>query len=352
MDADILHILQDGVTAPSGENCQPWKFVVKGGTVSLFNVPDADTSLYNSQQKGSYIAHGALIENITISAQSKGYVSTVVLFPNEKDVTHVADVTFEKSETQTHPLYEVLRARCTNRKDFTGENLSDKDKRELMAASQSKTTTLILVDDKTTVRKIGTSLGLHELVLFENKYLHDFFYDHILWDKKDEGKSGGFYITTLEFLPHQLKAVTLFKSWFALSILNRILGVSKMISKENGEKYAASGTFGAVTMTGNAPRDYVEAGRSLEKMWLTATKLNLALHPCNGITYLVDHINDNGGVEFSEKHSSLLKSAYKTIQEEFGAGDNKLAFVFRIGKASAPSARSSRLDPVIEWVSH
>ncbi len=66
-------ILEAGVRAPSGENCQPWRFVVAGDTLSIFNIPERDLSPYNFNQLGSMVAHGALIENIVIAATAFGY---------------------------------------------------------------------------------------------------------------------------------------------------------------------------------------------------------------------------------------------------------------------------------------
>lgn len=349
MNEDLQKIIEDGVNAPSGENCQPWKFIVKGNTVSIFNIPEADTSLYNSKQKGSFIAHGALIETMSISAAHREYRVTVSLFPQLRDDNHVADMIFERDGHQSSTLYHEIFTRCTNRKSYTGEKLLQKDKDTLIQATKHLgSTSLILIEDEHNVNLLGNALGVHERVLFENKTLHDFFYGHILWDKEDEDKAGGFYIDTLEFLPHQLKAVKLFKSWLKLSVLNKILGVSKMIGKENGEKYAKSGTIGAVTMKGYSPQDYLEAGRSIQRMWLTATSLGLSVHPCNGVSFLVEYIQDTGGPEFSKKHIELLEHAYQDVIRGLGSPKEGIAFVFRIGIAAAPSAHAKRLKPAIE----
>ena len=77
MEETIRKILEESVYAPSGENCQPWKFAVDGSSIHIFNVPEADTSLYNFEQKGSYVAHGALIETIVIVALKYDYKPNV-----------------------------------------------------------------------------------------------------------------------------------------------------------------------------------------------------------------------------------------------------------------------------------
>lgn len=352
MKSDVEKIIADGVYAPSGENCQPWRFEVSGNKVSIFNVPEADLSLYNSKQKGSYIAHGALIENMDISAQYHGYSLDISFFPQPADDTHIADMFFEKGQMKDASLYNVITKRCTNRKNFTGEKLSAEQKKSLKdAVETSSDAKLILVDEDVKVKALGLALGLHEQVLFENKSLHDFFYEHVLWNDKDEYKSGGFYFKTLEFLPHQLGPVKLFKKWPLLSLLNPILKISKMIGKENGEKYGKSGTIGVITMTSSDKKDYVQVGRSIQKMWLTAEQNSLALHPCNGISYLIEYIHDNNSDVFSKSDTSILKHAHSELVHSFGSGIAKHFFTFRIGKADDPTARAKRLPPKVVYVS-
>ncbi len=347
---EITKIIEDGVKAPSGENCQPWRFIIQGGEVLVFNVPDADISLYNLEQKGSYIAHGALLENIRISALHYGYAVEIVLFPDEKDTTHVATLTFKKNAPVENTLYKAIDTRCTNRKEYTGEKLSNKEKETLIEAVRSiPSYDFLLVDDDTILPSMGKALAAHEKVLFEHRKMHDFFYDHILWDKKDEAKAGGFYIKTLEFLPHQLGAVKVFKHWPLLVVLNKIIGVSTMISKDNGEKYARSGTFGAITMKDSSDKDYVYLGMTMQRVWLTATNLDIAMHPCNGTLYLMKHIISQGDKEFSKKHRSLIKESYADILSQFDSKDGEVVFIFRLGKAEPPTATAHRVKPFITY---
>jgi nitroreductase len=351
MKSDIEKIIHSAVHAPSGENCQPWIFKVRKNKVSLFNVEDADKSLYNSLQKGSYVSHGAVLENIMISAEKYGLTTTILLFPHKEDESHVADVLFEEGSVTTDNLDEYIATRCTNRKDFSGEKLSEIEKKKLIdSVTRMECSTFKIVQDDLVLPSLGKDLALNEKILFENKYIHDFFYEHIIWDKKDEEKAGGFYIDTLEFLPHQLKAVKIFKNWLILSMANKIAGISSMIAKENGEKYAKSGNFGALIMKGHSREDYVNMGRSMQRIWLTATSLGIAMHPCNGTIYFMEQIEDSKGSEFSQLHHSLIKESYKNILSIFGVEKEKIGFIFRMGKADKPTARAKRLKPVILYL--
>ncbi|MCF7898320.1 MAG: hypothetical protein K9L31_00005, partial [Candidatus Pacebacteria bacterium] len=280
-----------------------------------------------------------------------GYTTTVSLFPNKENEAHVADIIFTKSEILESSLYPFLQKRCTNRKDCIRKILPNEEKKQLTdSISDLGFDTFKIVDDDANMEVLGHALAVNERVLFENKYIHDFFYDHIIWDKKDEDKAGGFFVDTLEFLPHQLKAVKLLKHWWVLKILNVIPGVSKIISKENGEKYAKSAAFGAIIMEGSTKENYVNTGRSVQRVWLTATKLGIAMHPCNGTIYFLDQITDNGGKEFSIQHHKLIKDSNIKIRNAFNVTDSKISFIFRIGKADEPTARSKRLKPIIKFV--
>ena len=66
-------ILDIAVHAPSGDNSQPWRFKFDQNSILLFNLEDRDPTLYNFRQRGSYFAHGAIIENIIIVAGTLGY---------------------------------------------------------------------------------------------------------------------------------------------------------------------------------------------------------------------------------------------------------------------------------------
>jgi nitroreductase len=342
----ILEILKYGVMAPSGENCQPWRFVFKDEILSIFNDETADTSLYNLNQNGSYLAEGALIENIDLAAAFLGYSIHVALFPDHAKQNHIADISFSLGKKQeVGNLFAFIDKRCTNRKDYTTEKLDNSSKVKITESVSGFPSQVLFVDDNSSMERVGAALAVHEKVLFENKFMHKFFYKHIIWDKDKEKESGGFYIDTLEFLPHQLKAVKLFKNWKILTVLNFFLKISDKIAKENGQKYAYSGAFCALTIDAVKPEDFVVLGRAVQRVWLTATQLGLSVHPCNGTLYLKQYC-DLAGEHISPVHRGLINDAFSVIGSCFNPKNSNIAFIFRFGRSGAPSAVSKRLDPI------
>jgi hypothetical protein len=360
MQDDIEKIITDGTFAPSGENCQPWKFEVKGlsngARISIFNIPELDQSIYNFQQKGSYVAHGALIENIIISAAHHGYKTEVSLFPKPDYPDLVSIIKLEKGfaesgfSTTPHPLHAHIKHRHTNRKEHQSQKLSSEQKTALLdAAKGTGFGKLRIVDDAHSLEILGDALAVNEQIIFENKQLHRFFYDHILWDEKDQEKAGGFYVKTLEFLPHQLKGVKVFKRWSILRVLNKIAKVSRVIAKENAQKYAKSGALAVVAVDGNTPSDYVHAGQIAQRVWLTATQIGISVHPCTGVLYFMENIRGGNGAVFSDEHRTAIEKAYNDIVRVFKADALTMPMLFRLGFADSASARSMRMKANIVY---
>src|SRR6185437_10379585 len=121
-EKEVREMLQTAVRAPSGDNLQPWRFVLKGKILQIFDVKSNDT-VYNYKLRGTYVSHGALIENIVITASHFGYRAYVTLFP-ETNREHMADILLEKGEVVPDPLYDSIETRTTNRKMYKGTPLT------------------------------------------------------------------------------------------------------------------------------------------------------------------------------------------------------------------------------------
>lgn len=346
MIKDLVTIITDGTYAPSGENCQPWRFQVKDNIVNIFNVPENDQSIYNYQQFGSFIAHGALLENMSISAGKNGYQMEVELFPDSNQPNLVATAVFtQRTIYEDAPLYPFIQERCTNRKKYSGKTLTTQLKSELATTSKKNGGKIMFLDDREKMPILGKAAALNEEIIFENKSLHDFFYKHILW-KKNEQDATGFYIKSLEFLPQQLPIVKLLKNWKILVLMNKFFKISKVIARDNAKKYASSGTFFALTLHENTEKGYVMLGREFQRLWLTATKEGLALQPCTGILFFNARIRSGDQSVFTKSHINEIREACSHIENAFGTKD-QIGMFGRIGYANPPSGRATRKPPVI-----
>jgi hypothetical protein len=348
----IEKILEYGVMAPSGENAQPWRFIVLGDTISVYNIPERDQSLYSFGQNASYFAHGALLENMAITARAMGFSADIRLFPDKSDKTFVADVILAPAAKTDEPLFEIIPNRITNRKPYKKTSLTEAQRTAILNAGTSDNTiTLSLVEDPKKQDAIGYAASMNEEVLFQNKLMHHFFFSHINWTKEeDDKKSIGFYIPTLE-LPAPAKPLfRIMKNWSMARFFGK-LGLPKQIAKGNAKNvYITGAAHGAVAIRDGKPESFVQAGRAMERLWLTVTKLGLSLQPLAGITFLMQGISAGQAGSFTEEQIKKIRAAYETMRINFGLADEVLIMGFRIGEGETPSAHASRLPPNVNFI--
>jgi len=178
---DIKKILEVAVHAPSGENCQPWRFSVRKNEIDIFNIPERDQSLYNYGQMASYVAHGALIENILIASSAFGYRAKLNLFPEVGDPNLVAIVFLEQGTPVEDPLHRYIQRRCTNRKPYNTAPLSTDQLAAFTAvAEEIAGGKLILIQDRKKIKTLARAGSVNEQVMLSNEFLHKF------WQKKSE----------------------------------------------------------------------------------------------------------------------------------------------------------------------
>jgi len=182
MDERIAKLLTLAISAPSGDNCQPWSFAVTGRQLKVFNVPERDTSLYNFRQLASMVAHGALLENLLIAAPSLGYRPRIAYFPDSGTPDLVATVELEEGPRFEDPLLPWLLRRCTNRKKYAGTPLTQEQKNSLQRATDEVAeVTLRLESGQEKVKDLAAVLANNDRLVFENTHLHQFLFDHIRW---------------------------------------------------------------------------------------------------------------------------------------------------------------------------
>ncbi|RNC67959.1 MAG: nitroreductase [Desulfuromonadales bacterium] len=337
-------VLEAAVLAPSGDNCQPWRFVIDGDVIRVFNIPDKDTSLFNLRQRASYVAHGALLENLTIAASAFGYTPDIVLFPDSNAPNLVAVVRMNKGNTTADPLYPWIPRRCTNRSRYKGGALTDNETNALLAsADRVPAGKVVLTGSDQEKAEVANVIALNDQLIFENEYLHAFLYEHVRWnDREARELADGLDIKTLELAPPDSFAFPLLKSWPLVSFLKKF-GVPRIIGGSARRLALSASAIGVVAVPGTGDTESISAGRLIERVWLEATKLDLSFQLMTGITLLMRRVLDRETENLSPQHVEQIKKAYGILASRFGIEDGSLFIMFRVGRSAPPSARSLRI---------
>ncbi|HSW65150.1 MAG TPA: hypothetical protein VLH56_17855 [Dissulfurispiraceae bacterium] len=338
----IRSLLDYAVLAPSGDNCQPWRFRVTESALELYNVPEADTSLYNFGQRASIVAHGAAIENICIAARQNGLRPVVSVFPNRQKENHVASVSFSASEPETEPLFPAIAERTTNRRLYEQKSLSDNQVVSLSKCVEGEGFVRLAVKPDE-LSALARPIAINDAIAFENEHIHKFLFDHIRWsDEEAERTRDGLFVGTLELTAPDKIGFRLLKSWGVAGFLGAF-GVPKIIAQNAVKLGMSASAIGVVAMPDDTLENYLAGGRLFQRVWLEATRLGLAFHPMAGIACLIQRVRAGITDRLSDRHCKQLRAADDSMRKAFGLKDEAMVMTFRVGFASSPSARSLRL---------
>ena len=350
MEEDIKRILDAGAQAPSGSNSQPWKFILRGNQIDVLASPGKDHPVLNYRSRGTWVAHGALLQNILIASRAIGYDLDFSVFPEKSEPNLTLKLFFKKSSPREEPLYKSIYERATNRKPYKTVPLTDAQKSVLLKSDAESSGEIRLIEDREQLKTLGEALSANEVVMFENPILHRLLFQEIVWTREEEENRGaGLYVKTMELKPAQRFALKFFKYWSLMNFLNQKLGAARMIAKENAKVYASVAAMGIIIVKDNDV-DFVHAGRLMERLWLQATAMGLSFHIITGVPFLWQRIKAGGTKEFSSEHIQLVRDAYQKIASIAEVKNDKIAaMVFRVGDGGKPTARSVKKEAEILW---
>jgi hypothetical protein len=336
----LERIIRAGIRAPSGDNCQPWRFEVAEDSINVFLMPERDQSHYSWGNRASIIAHGALLENMQIMARSLGYTMSSEEFPDPQQPLFIAHITITQGTPVNEPLADVIGQRKTNRKKYHSTTLLREEKEALIDALQGSG---FIIEDPSKRQALARAIAYNEKILFENKHMHHFFFEHMIWpSQKNTGHSIGIPIATLE-LPPPVKAIwPLLSKWSIMRILSSI-GLANGILASNTPIYASGSALLCFTIHDRSEKEYLRIGKILQRTWLTATHLGLQAQILTGIPLLMNQVLHNASV-LSPTHGKIIQEQYSLMIKTTGA-TSPIAFFLRVGQSPPPSSSTPRLPP-------
>ncbi|RYZ56230.1 MAG: Rv1355c family protein, partial [Sphingobacteriales bacterium] len=98
-EEQLNQLVGAAILAPSGGNCQPWKFVYRGARLYIFHDLSASYSFLDFRSLGANIALGAAVENLRIKAASLGLKALVSYEPLSENNPLRAVVSFTPAAT-------------------------------------------------------------------------------------------------------------------------------------------------------------------------------------------------------------------------------------------------------------
>jgi hypothetical protein len=327
------------VLAANPHNSQPWTFAISERAIDLYADLGRGTGALDPLGRERDVGLGCALENLVLAAQARGLAPTVSLLPDGPDAGRVASISVEPAaqvaptaptEPNGSPLYRAIGDRHTNRGPYRDEPLP--------AAVLER-----LVD-------LGDLTGLAVTWVTEPRQrtvLGDLMVEAAEAITQDDGQSRDSFAW---FRPNA-DAVRTHRDGLTLDgqgMAPVMLTVAKLLpasSREAGDRFWVNQTRDVHTRTAAAygvltaadPGDRatrLRAGRLLQRIHLTATTRNVALHHMNQITERIDREQVLGlPARFAPRFAAFVP-----------AGSEPVA-TFRVGHA-VRAARPSPRRPV------
>jgi len=337
-------IVTAGTRAPSGDNCQPWRFRWDGDCLRIAFVASRAASLYDVADRASFVSLGAVGFNMAITARSLGYEMAAEYFPPGESGDVVARIRFEAVPVRRDPLLDSIERRCVNRRPYRREDLFSVVRDDLLAAGSTPGVHVSWIDDEATKNRVARIAAENDRVVFENRALHDGLYRWLRWSRHDpRWARDGMPADTLELTAMERPGIRLLGSW-PVSAAFSALGLTRTLPVRAARLYRRSAAIGLVTVPGGSREDFVRGGEAVQRLWLTATARRVAFQPITGITCLMLRLRLANGDGLHPRHRALIADLAEQLAAAFPRLEQEVpVMLFRVGLAAPPSGRAPRL---------
>jgi nitroreductase len=372
-------IVRAATLAPSPDNNQPWWFVV--GDDELTVHLDRTHSLPSDvDHMFDLLGLGAAIENASLAAGAQRYSATVTYLVGDRvpatadRYCPIARLRFSEGGQQS-PLAQWIEQRATCRRPYDSQPIPS-EKLDAIADAASTPTRSVSEDEPDTTLDWLTELPgiktLSKLVAkadglrFRYRAFHDELYRQLRFTPAEaEATRDGLDVRTFELPPPAVWALRWLRPWQRMRALH-VCGLGGLLSAPSGRLVRQSAAIGVLTVgrisnPSHSPptaRDYLIAGRALQRAWLAATSLGLSVHPLGSLPIFLAQrrrmkSKGDGDRPAAPVEPTVLQRLGDGIDAAIPQTNNRaLVMLFRLGQAPPPSARSLRrpIDRVLPSV--
>lgn len=346
-DTEIALLSTAGSLAPSGGNAQPWLVDIDRNIFKICLDPKFLRIAPYTYITGGIFSLGMFCENICIASNALGleYTLTISDAKEPEDFRVIFEYTQRNAAAtpSSDSLMPFLSRRVSNRKLHQGGTIASESIKNLESSFIGVDTPclLTLIAEEQSKKKVVEYLAESEAIRMKNTGLFSAMLDEIRWNNQQaEQTKDGIDVATLELSKADL---------LPLRIINKYPFFTKILPnavfKPLVRKYMLSSShIGCITITEDITyKNLFMAGRASQKLWLLATKLDIALHPWTSFPFMNLEANHSGCLNKQEQLK--IKYLYGDLQKNIYNNANRFPiFIFRLFKSDAPSARALRRD--------
>lgn len=345
MKSPLLKIVEAGVLAPSADNEHVFRAELLETGIRLWPTPAfaAVTASDRLRRVLGLLSMGAVLENMRLRAAELG-LAAQVRWLSGSGTEPIAQINLQKTDTQTpDPLAEAIPTRHSNRRMYHGPVLTPHETTMLNAAvAPVAGTQLIWLEGEARSQALG--LVWHaESERFLRRDLHHEIFSSIRFDLSWTAPAQwSLPPGALEIEPPMRPMFKLLRHWGLMRMLTR-LGVHRVLGLRAGWLPAWQAPALAVLVsTLPVEEGAIAVGAAMERLWLQASLLDLALQPLAASAVLMQPS------AYAQGASDALRASLAAGWQSIAPGTTPL-MVVRMGRAAMPSLRSGR-RPVEDYL--
>lgn len=342
-------VIAAAITAPSGGNNQPWKFFADDGEIFVVNDRSrASSPTLDVGERATYAALGAAVENMVIAAAKLGQRAEVTWLPRPDQPLIAARLRFEEASIDSlaaeAALFDAVHQRLTNRRVSERKPIPEADLQALREAAEARGCGLQIATGDDELATIGAVVGESDAIRVFHDAMRGEMLSELRWSPEEVSRTrDGMDLATLEVGKAQRWLFSTLRSPRIVRALE-VIGFARGLVAGARKLLDKSSAFAIVTTPGHTLADYLQGGRAMQRVWLTATRLGLAFQPLSAVAYLFNRVRFFGGEGLPAETAAKLHELYSRFAPCFPQLDPAHGHVlyFRLGYAGPATARSLR----------
>lgn len=260
-EEQLKFLLRYGILAANSHNSQPWIFEIKKSKIIIYPDNKRSLKIADPKKRELWISLGCVVENLILAGEHFG------LHGKEKITDKKIEISFRKGPKKQKYLFDQITKRRTNRRKPKRLLIKKGDIAKLKKLVFEKETNAFLLDKKKDIKEIAKLIYQANEILYKNE---KFIKEMISWtrfNKRQERRhKDGISHKALDIPPVTSRVG---------KIIMKIFLKSSYLNKEEKEKIENSTGIIIVTSKKDDKKDWVSSGRTLQRILLLLTYLEI-----------------------------------------------------------------------------
>lgn len=319
--------------APSGDNAQPWRFRITGDLTFEIVVRRSRGNVYEYRQgEPTLISTGALLANIELAAPAFGLKALWRYIGTDNGGDRIEVVLEDAPGAAPPDLFDQIKRRSVDRRRFRLQPLTAEQKRSLSAELQPGME-IQWYESLTERSKIAALTALATNIRLSIPETFEIHRNIVDWKNRHSEHAIPARALGLDPLTLRLTRWSLEK-WSRTQLVNGLGGPRMAAFQMDFLPGICSAAYFTIRFARGSREPgavaALEAGRAIQRFWLRATKLGLAVQPCVAMLAFWSYAAAGEAFTGLPAAQSMAQTLMSKAEAILG-GSHDLAFIGRIG---------------------